>query len=114
MRCIAKVVALLAVSGLFFCVPGVAAAASELAHTYTEAEDSCDSPDAIYVMNDVKDSSVQATVHVHWEQGIDKGDQEFVVTLGPGQSQFLACRYDSYDLSPTLYRTAWVVGAAEV
>jgi hypothetical protein len=117
MRCVASGVALLAVCFPVFCVPGVASADSDLAHTYETNLSSCEGvgaeANAWFVMNDVKDSSVNATVRVDWEQGIDNGFNEWVIDLGPGQSKFVVCSW-SWPLGESpIRRRASVVGAEQ-
>jgi hypothetical protein len=115
MRCVASGVALLAVCFPVFCLPGVASADSDLAHTYQTDVSGCEGPgaNAWFVINDVKDSSVNATVRVDWEQGIDKGYTESVVALGPGQSQFVVCNLSWPTGESPIHRRASVVGAEQ-
>lgn len=116
MRCVASGVALLAACFPVFCVPGVASADSDLAHTYEKDVSSCEGPgmNAWFVINDVKDSSVNATVRVDWEQGIDSGFNEWVVALGPGETKFVVCNFSwPIGASFPISRRASVVGAEQ-
>lgn len=116
MKSIAKGVVTLVVCAAVFPVPGIASADSELAHTYLKENEQCDlypSANAWYVINDLKDSSVNATVRVDWTQGTDKGNTQNVYNLGPGQSRYVACKKSFITGEFPIDRRASVVGAEE-
>jgi hypothetical protein len=107
---------LLAACVSVFCMPAAASADSDLAHMALKDVDRCDSPDAWFLVNDLKNSPVTATVHIHWDQGTEHGDQEFVETVGAGESKFIKCRWVKfpYSSAPMLERPrAWVVDAEQ-
>ncbi len=118
MRCVAKGVALLAVCVLALCVPGVASAddpvdPKDLASVESWPDNLCGGGYSWHVLNNLKDSSIRATVAVQRKKGTEEWDSQYVYDLARGKSNFVSCK--RIPASDGLYNiSAWLVGAEEV
>lgn len=114
MRYVAKGVVLSAVCVVLgLCVPGVASA-DDLASFVSGKSEGCDREVGLYLKNNLKDSSIRATLHLTWTDGFDNGSNDEVHTLGPGERKFITCKYHEYDLNPDVTYSGSVVGAEEI